>query len=76
MANYCAKCVYDELKEEINQKYRGWSWLTHSISNWWYYQKRLSTLYLYDFVLMIRRLTFLEKSIPETKIRLYLIYII
>lgn len=58
MANYCAKCVYDELKEEINQKYRGWSWLTHSISNWWYYQKRLSTLYLYDFVLMIRRLTF------------------
>lgn len=57
MTKYCAKCVYDERKESIDKTLRGLKWLTGTVSNWWSYQKRLSTLYFYDFFLMIRRLT-------------------
>ncbi|EMG47976.1 ABC1 family protein [Candida maltosa Xu316] len=57
MANYCAKCVYEEQKENINATFRGWSWITHSVSNWWSYQKRLSSLFVYDILLMVKRLT-------------------
>lgn len=56
MANYCAKCVYQEHQEEIDNKYPGFS-ISKSlqqVKNWWQYQRRISLLYIYDFVLAIR----------------------
>lgn len=58
MANYCAKVVYDEGKENVLAHYSRWSFgrLVASISNWWHYQKRVSSLYLYDFVMSLHGL--------------------
>lgn len=58
MANYCAKVVYDEQREINHTKYNRWSvrlWLA-SWFNWWHYQKRLSSLYVYDCLMVLRRL--------------------
>ncbi|EGW32072.1 uncharacterized protein SPAPADRAFT_61157 [Spathaspora passalidarum NRRL Y-27907] len=57
MANYCARCVYEEKVEEIDNKYKGVSlskWV-EQCKNWWMYQRRVSMLFLYDFALMIKR---------------------
>lgn len=55
LANYCAKCVFDEKKENINKNYKKFSfgWAIQSIKSWWFYQRRLSSLYIYDCVMSI-----------------------
>ncbi|KAG7663547.1 uncharacterized protein J8A68_002931 [[Candida] subhashii] len=58
MANYCARCVYEEDQELIKEKYQptGFSIMksVELVKVWWQYQRRISMLYIYDFVLAIR----------------------
>ncbi|KAK6200029.1 ABC1 family-domain-containing protein [Scheffersomyces amazonensis] len=57
MANYCAKVVYDEVTEQLNRTYSKYSimrFMGH-VQNWVNYHKRLSTLYIYDFVMVLRK---------------------
>lgn len=55
LANYCAKAVFDEAKEKINTEYQKFSigWTFQNLKCWWAYQRRLSSLYIYDCVMMI-----------------------
>ncbi|RLV95130.1 ABC1 family protein MCP2 [Spathaspora sp. JA1] len=57
MANYCAKCVYQEQQEEIEKKFTNVSLSKYlqQYKSWWMYQKRVSMLFIYDFALMIKR---------------------
>jgi aarF domain-containing kinase len=56
MANYCARTIYDEQIEEINDQYDLYSFkgMVQKWKYWWAFQKRLSELYVYDFILMIK----------------------
>ncbi|ODV78806.1 ABC1-domain-containing protein [Suhomyces tanzawaensis NRRL Y-17324] len=58
MANYCAKVVYDESKERIAATYSKYSVRAtlEYARTWWAYQRRISTLYIYDFIMMVRNL--------------------
>lgn len=59
LANYCAKVVYDEDCEINSKTYSGWTRLTHNVSSWLAYQKRVSSLFIYDLYMLfsnIRRL--------------------
>ncbi|KAK6462617.1 ABC1 family-domain-containing protein [Scheffersomyces coipomensis] len=56
LANYCAKSVYDENNETIGKQYSRYSLfgLFNHVNNWISYQRRLSTLFIYDFIMAIR----------------------
>jgi aarF domain-containing kinase len=58
MANYCARTIYDEQVEEINDQYDLYSFkgMVQRWKYWWAFQKRLSELYVYDFILMIKNI--------------------
>ncbi|CAK7896718.1 ABC1 family protein Mcp2p [[Candida] anglica] len=58
MASYCARVVYDEQKEIITKSYGHWSAssILYSIKNWWSYQNRLRSLYIYDWLMLLRNL--------------------
>lgn len=55
LANYCAKAIFDESKEQINGKYIRFSfdWTIQNLKSWWSYQKRISSLYIYDCLMAI-----------------------
>lgn len=58
LANYCARVVYDEAKEQISSSYNKYS-IKKAIlyvSVWWQYQKRMGTLYFYDTLMLIRNI--------------------
>ncbi|KAI5958674.1 hypothetical protein KGF57_002519 [Candida theae] len=54
MANYCAQTIYEEGVDIINRQFKGISWAFKRFVNWVDYQKRLTTLYIYDLVLMFQ----------------------
>lgn len=58
LANYCASTVYEEDKETINKKYSklSFSWIFHQFRSWFYYKKRTSSLFIYDFFMIIHNL--------------------
>lgn len=56
MANYCARTVYEEQNELvslISTKY-SFKWLWGKLDNWIWYQRRLSSLYIYDWIMTIK----------------------
>ncbi|ANZ75397.1 BA75_02584T0 [Komagataella pastoris] len=53
LASYCAKTVYYEEKEDA-QKLRGLSWLRSTISLNFAYYKRVSQLWIYDLLVLVR----------------------
>ncbi|CUM68362.1 uncharacterized protein PRCAT00006084001 [Priceomyces carsonii] len=56
LANYCAKAVYDEHKETISKECSKYSiiWAYKCIKNWLSYEKRISSLYIYDWVMIFK----------------------
>lgn len=57
LANYCAKAVYDESLELNSKKYTrySFSWLAHNFTSWLSYQKRKSSLFIYDLYMFFQR---------------------
>lgn len=60
MASYCAKVVYDEKVEQLDNLYKGFSlkWTFLYIQNWILYQKRVSSLVIYDFAYSLRNIVY------------------
>lgn len=58
LANYCAKVVYDEAKENISSTYKRYSikGALQFVNVWWQYQKRVGTLYFFDTLMMLRNI--------------------
>ena len=56
MANYCARSVYDEAREQNEVKYsnKPISRFVHNIGAWFSYQRWVSTLFIYDLFMIIR----------------------
>ncbi|AMD21708.1 HFL148Wp [Eremothecium sinecaudum] len=50
LAQYCAKTVYDETRENIDQYYKKWSirWIFNELKAWVEYQRRKNQLVIYD----------------------------
>ncbi|KAM3159999.1 ABC1 domain-containing protein [Lachancea thermotolerans] len=50
MTQYCARTVYEEVRQNINEQYRKWSltWIFKEITAWWEYERRKNQLVLYD----------------------------
>lgn len=58
LANYCAQTVYEESLENNSKAYRRYSfqWFSHNLMSWLSYQKRRSSLFLYDvYMFFLRR---------------------
>ncbi|SCU97854.1 LAFA_0G13762g1_1 [Lachancea sp. 'fantastica'] len=51
MTQYCARTVYDEMRQNINLTCHRWSitWILREIKAWWEYEKRRNQLVIYDF---------------------------
>lgn len=58
MANYCAKAVYDEEREQNAQKYNMLSLRRFfcNLKSWFCYEKRVSSLFVYDLVMMVHNI--------------------
>lgn len=58
MANYCARTIYDEQLDAIDDEYDLYSLRGNILKwkSWWSFQRRVSELYLYDFVMMIKNI--------------------
>lgn len=58
MANYCAKTIYNEQIDAITDEYDLYSLKGNfkKFQSWWSYQKRVSQLYAYDFVLALKNI--------------------
>lgn len=65
MANYCARTIYDEQLDTIDDEYDLYSLKGNilKLRSWWSYQKRVSELYVYDFIMMIKNLFRFKHSI-------------
>lgn len=58
LANYCARVAYAEDKERNSTLYSKYSlrWISHSLISWMLYQKRKSSLFVYDVVMLFKNL--------------------
>lgn len=58
LANYCARCVYDEQVENLKKTYSTFSlnWIMASAKCWFQFQKRRSSLWIYDWVMLFPQL--------------------
>lgn len=57
LANYCARSVYQEDLEQNAKIYdSSWCRFVHNFGSWLSYQKRVSSLYLYDLYIFFRNL--------------------
>lgn len=59
LANYCARTIYDEALEKISFHYKKFSigWIYRSLTAWVAYHKRISSLYVYDCMMLLKRIT-------------------
>lgn len=57
LANYCARTVYYEAVEQNLRVYSRYSirWFFANFSSWWDYQRRRSSLFVYDVYMLFRR---------------------
>lgn len=56
LANYCARCVYDEQVESIKKNYSAFSWRAwvETTTRWFQFQRRKSSLWVYDWMMFFR----------------------
>lgn len=58
LASYCARAVYEEERENMDVRYKrySWNWALGSLRNWVSYQRRVGSLFFYDLVMAVRNL--------------------